>query len=298
LPGSYRLQWHTDDEGHSLLNDPEDDESFLKLEIFPLDDTDPGAGASGLLASFNFGLVEGIMVLALSKRDLELAVKAQPKHSEWSENEHDEADYYYHPDSSNDRVQVSYGNNASESYSFPPFMAADGTPVGGIGTGNATGCCSPPNAKTASGKKRSLGVIADPFGVRAALAKRQKTTMPPVQQPAQGSSGPAHDLKTAQRQNQANNPHPHRVYFQFVCNEVNAYLLVDYDSKHTGFLDFDADTGLLAAKGAYLLPEWFGDKPQSVSIFKVAHRPEGEKDRLKAWYEYDGRSWGGFRGSW
>jgi hypothetical protein len=85
------------------------------------------------------------------------------------------------------------------------------------------------------------------------------------------------------------------VYFQFVCNEINAYPVVDDRNEHIGPLDFD-QTGL-AANGIFYLPAWFGEKPQSISIFKVAEKPDsGEKP--KDWYEFDGRSWGGWGGRW
>jgi hypothetical protein len=74
------------------------------------------------------------------------------------------------------------------------------------------------------------------------------------------------------------------VYFQLGCTEVPGYPLRDEGNRHVGHLDFD-ETGL-AAKGVFYLPACFGKEAQSISIFKVAERPEWGKEP-EPWYWYN-----------
>jgi hypothetical protein len=173
------------------------------------------------------------MLLAMSRRAVELLREEQPKHSSYSENEDDGDDC---GDDDGHRVHVGFQNSDIK-------------------------------VKTKlTSEKRSLGDISDPYGVLAARAKRQKADAP--QQEAL---------------------HTNRVYFQFVCNDVGAYPVIDDANEHIGHLDFD-QTGL-AAKGVFNLPSNFGKGPQSISIFKISEKPETDK-KPKPWYEFDGRTWG------
>ena len=75
-----------------------------------------------------------------------------------------------------------------------------------------------------------------------------------------------------------------RVYFQFVCTEVDGKPLGDdnsTDDKHVGHFDFEPKSDMLTATGEYLLPEVFGDKAQSLSVFKISHEPEGRREDLR-----------------
>ena len=74
LVGSYRLQWHADDERCKKYSDPENDDDVMKINIFP---SDKDSSSRSLLASFDFGLVQGAMNLALSRQDVDLAVQEQ-----------------------------------------------------------------------------------------------------------------------------------------------------------------------------------------------------------------------------
>ncbi|KAK4236138.1 hypothetical protein C8A03DRAFT_17197 [Achaetomium macrosporum] len=216
LPGSYLVRWDGDSWRAEHYNDPFHDSDLMKLNIFP------SKSSHGVIASFTLGLIEGTMLLAMSKQAVERLREAQPRHSWRSESEASDDD----------------DDEASRDIKSKSKLTA---------------------------QKRPLGDIADPWGVQAARAKRQKLTAPKDE----GS-------------------HPLRVYFQFACNEVNGYPLVDDDNKHIGHFDFD-ETGL-AAKGVFDLPT-LGIKAQSISIFKVAEKPESDRE-LVPWYEFDGRSWG------
>ncbi|KAK4113317.1 hypothetical protein N656DRAFT_797201 [Canariomyces notabilis] len=221
LPGAYLVRWDDNSEDAERCNDPHHDIDVMKLNIFPAE------SSHGCKAYFNFGLIEGTMLLAMTKRGVEMLRDKQPKHSEWSD-----------PEVSDDDVH--------------------------------DGDCKTGEAKTQTkltGEKRSLGDIADPWGVQAARANRQQLT----------------GLKKAEEES-----HPNRVYFQFVCNEINGYPLVDDDNEHVGYLDFD-ETGL-AAKGNFDVPR-LGMKEQAIAIFKIAEKPASDKKPLP-WYEFDGRTWG------
>ncbi|KAK1829437.1 hypothetical protein QBC39DRAFT_332422 [Podospora conica] len=117
-----------------------------------------------------------------------------------------------------------------------------------------------------TGEKRQLGSVADPWGVEAARAKRQKPN-------------PA-----ARKQEVINI----RAYFQFVCNTVDGYPEVDDDNSHIGHFDFDATK--CSAKGQFILPVYFSE-PQPLTLFKISDTPSDEHQPME-WYMFDGRRWG------
>jgi hypothetical protein len=87
----------------------------------------PAKGPHGLKASFFFGTIGGTMLLAMCKRDVALLREKQPKHySKFAEDSDD--------DGYQDTVLFDEGNEAAKS--LPQ-----------------------------TGEKRSLGHIADPYGV-------------------------------------------------------------------------------------------------------------------------------------
>jgi hypothetical protein len=225
LAGSYLIKWHQNEsDGYGDYSDPRHDGDVMKLNIFP------PKSSHGVTASFLLGLVEGTMLLAMSKRDVEQLREEQPKHDPYSEWEHEDSD-------------------------------DDGTQNTNVLSKN-----------TWTGEKRQLGDVADPYGVLAARAKRQKTNAP-KQEPA----------------------HPNRVYFQFACNTVEAWPEVDDGNEHVGHLDFDR-TGL-AAKGVFYLPCYFRKTAQQIEIFKIADEPDSGKTP-KPWCMFDGRSWAAPWSSW
>lgn len=213
ITGSYIVRWEGEGRDNSF---PYDARDVLRLDIFPK------KSAHGLKASFEFGIIEGIMLLAKSKDSVERLRDEQPKDDDEDEEIGEEED----------------GTNAGNS-------------IQGL-------------ART--GQKRQLGSVADPWGVKAAMAKRQKREAVPKQE---------------SRSN--------RFYFQYVCNEAEAYPLVDDDNSHIGHLDFDASR--VSGQGSLNLPEW-SDEPQLFSIHKVSNRPADDKQPKREWYEYDGRRWG------
>ncbi|KAL2022211.1 hypothetical protein VTK56DRAFT_5821 [Thermocarpiscus australiensis] len=183
----------------------------MKLNIFPPE------SSHGVKASFFFGAFEGTMLLAMSRRAVELLREEQPKHSSDSEPEQSDDDGYI-------------------GYSFAGYRNKDAKSTSKL-----------------TGEKQTLGDVADPWGVQAARAKRQMTDA------------------AKQEEVRAN-----RVYFQFVCNKVEGYPVVDYRNEHVGHLDFD-HTGL-AAKGVLYLPTYLGNEAQPISIFKVAEKPASGSD--------------------
>ncbi|KAK0753787.1 hypothetical protein B0T18DRAFT_442311 [Schizothecium vesticola] len=110
-----------------------------------------------------------------------------------------------------------------------------------------------------TGEKRQLGSVADPWGVQAAMAKRQKPNpVIPKQEPI-------------------NN----RPYFQFACNSVNGYPEVDDNNSHIGHFDFD-DTKL-STKDQFSLPFYYGDDapPQPLTLYKTSDTPPDDHKPLE-----------------
>jgi len=134
LTGSYLVQWQHDRD-YNDFNDPYSDSELMKLDVFPPEST------HGVKASFCFGLIKGTMLLAMSKRGVELLREEQPKHSSYSEHDSDED----HEGQSG--LASTWHNNIK------------------VENTSTTG-------------KRQLGDIADPFGVQTARAKRQKMGAP------------------------------------------------------------------------------------------------------------------------
>jgi hypothetical protein len=191
LVGSYVVIW--EGEEGKQWGDPycEYPRYESRLDVFP------GKSTHGVRASFHFGLVEGTMLLATTRRSVELLrdeqSKGRGKHCDQEESD-------------------------EEGEEVPR-----------------------------TGEKRQLGSVADPWGVQAAMAKRQKPN--PV----------------TRKQAPINN----RAYFQFACNSVNGYPEVDDNNSHIGHFDFD-DTKL-SAKGQFSLPFYYGDDapPQPLTLYKT-----------------------------
>jgi hypothetical protein len=224
LPGSYVVEIHSerhDDEYKDLdHNDP-----LTRINVFP------AKSSHGVTAMFSFDGIEGTMLLAMSRRGVELLREEQPKHCPYSDAE-----------------------DSGEDFDGPSISRARRSGV---------------VKDILVGEKRSVGQMADPWGVQAARANRQKVA----------SSG--------QQEH-----HPNRVYFQFACNEIEGYPVVDQHNEYIGYLDFD-DTGL-AAKGVFSYPPQ-GIKNEAISICKIAEKPlVARGTEPMPWYEFDGRRWGGW----
>ncbi|KAJ4292226.1 hypothetical protein N0V88_005857 [Collariella sp. IMI 366227] len=211
LVGSYFVEWENNGD-YGDPNDPYCDSDLMNLNIRP------PKSSHGVKATFDFGIVEGVMLLGMSKRAVEQLREEQPKYSEYSD-----------PEDGNEEDKDEDNYDAATGESKPKLKSA--------------------------GEKRSLREVADPYGVLAARAKRQKMEAPKREQAE---------------------THPNRVYFQFVCSEINAYPLVDDKNEHVGYLDFD-QTGL-AAKGVFYLPEYFSKEPKSISVFKIAEKPKTDRE--------------------
>jgi len=217
------------------------------------------------------------MLLGMSRRAVELLREEQPKHSPSSESEaSDDDDDYDRGFKTQQTVRV-------------------------------------------TGEKRAIGEISDPFGVLAARAKRQQLSQAQnndvkvevsdkleVKEERDTSPSASNVLRqlppaanhTAVKKEQAPDSDtcsskPTRVYFQFVCNLVDHYPIVDENNSHIGHFDFDPETEFTTAEGVYHLSQLFRD-PQPLSIYKVASEPDLQANRPGDWYDYDGRKWGSF----
>jgi len=294
--GSYIVHWHGEEpKEYGDLNDPDSDLDVMRINVFPCKRC-----SHGLIASYWFGMFEGTMLLAKSKQELEWLREAQSKGSgrfgdiSGSESDDDADDLGLGPSNRDSEEREPGGEHDKARLirtGFETFYGSRKAVFGNNKTENKS-ARKPAEEKTkklpaeddkvkvktepAAGQKRTIGDMSDPWGVEAARLKRQ--------QMMGGTSAPA-------KPNQDSNPN--RIYFQFVAREVDGYPDVDDQNENVGHLDFDETR--LGAKGQFVWPRFWGkDEPQSISIFKVAEKPEYPPDE---WYMYDGRRWGGY-GTW
>lgn len=109
-----------------------------------------------------------------------------------------------------------------------------------------------------TGEKRQLGSMADPSGVQAAMAKRQKPD------------------PLTRKQDLINN----RAYFQIVLDPCyRSSELPDYDLNRIGHFDFD-DTKL-SATGQYSLPYYCGRPDPSFTLYKVSDTPTEKHEPME-----------------
>lgn len=130
LRGSYLVQWHRDRDCNNY-NNPRYEDEVMKINIFP------PKSPHGVNASFFLGLIEGTMLLGMSKRDVTRLREKQPKR-----------------------------------YSKPEEDSDDDGYQGGIHFGEGNENVMPLEQ---AGEKRPLEDIADPYGAQASRAKRLKT---------------------------------------------------------------------------------------------------------------------------
>ena len=127
----------------------------LSLDVFPV------KSAHGVVASFDFDSLSGTMLLGLSRRSVDLLREEQPK-GDSDEEPADDLD---------ESTQASFTGSTA---------AGPSTSRGRlVGTGSSVG------------QKRELGGVADPWGVQAAMAKRQKLKAEAQPQAASTSNMPA-----------------------------------------------------------------------------------------------------------
>ncbi|KAK4118386.1 hypothetical protein N657DRAFT_373658 [Parathielavia appendiculata] len=120
----------------------------------------PVKSSHGVVASFCFGTIEGTMLVGMSRRDVEMLREEQPKHCPYSD-----------PEDSGEDDRSPGASNTNRDRDVKGRLI---------------------------GRKRSVGQMADPWGVPAARVKRQKMN------------------SLAQDEDRAN-----RIYFQFAYNDVN-----------------------------------------------------------------------------
>ncbi|KAK0665237.1 hypothetical protein QBC41DRAFT_349798 [Cercophora samala] len=289
LPGKYVVK-ATSKELAEYDAGTENEEEMI-LNIFPTP-----SSTHGVKASFHFGLIEGTMLLGMSRRNVEMLREEQPKHSDYS----DRGD----SDEEDDAIGSGYFHSRGRR------LDDDGSTVGlSISSNWSTGLGNnskvkledakenkPPVSSPMVGQKRDVGNISDPWGVQAARAKRQQMmastsstkdeAQPIVKKEPESPRGNALFPRHLPPKSQ----HPNRVYFQFVYNDVGGYPDVDDGNKHIGHFDFDKEAGWLKATGMFHLPNLYCDKAQTISIWKISDVPS--KREPKEWYEFDGRRWG------
>ncbi|KAK3326941.1 hypothetical protein B0T19DRAFT_474813 [Cercophora scortea] len=270
LVGSYVVRW----EGEEGAQYSDQVNNQLTLDVFP------AKSAHGVTASFFFGVIEGAMLLALSEREVALLRDSEKK-----------KDPYYEESQANLYVSgVGYGRDDNE--------GADAINLGyGISTGHGS-ADGPACPSTLTDKKRRVGDVADPWGVQAAMAKRQKQAVRVKKEEEEDEDkdeqvGSKPLVKVKKEEGEDAKPlaeidtQPSRVYFQFAYNVVNGYPDVDDENEHVGYLDFDMSSS--SGDGVFHVPRWFGR--QSFSIFKIDDEPSGDKQPLD-WFEFGGRRWG------
>jgi len=277
LVGSYIVRWHGEEPKHyGDLNDPYMDADVMRINVFPCE------SSYGVKASFWFGMFEGIMLLAKSRRKLELLRKTQPKGllSDGEDSKSDTSD----EDSEDNGTDDEHDKPRLIKTGFGTFYGSRKAIFGDkkMESKSATTLADRVNVKKepVTGQKRTIGDISDPWGVKAARLKRQ----------LMGSTSML--AKPEQHEKPKEESVPNRIYFQFVANQVDGYPDVDDKNENLGHLDFDETR--LAAKGQFVWPRFWGkDEPQLISIFKVAEKPNHEH-QPDEWYMYDGRRWGGW----
>lgn len=280
LVGSYIVHWHGEEpKNYGDLNDPYSDVDVMRINIFPCESSD------GVIASFWFGMFEGVMLLAKSRRKLERLRNAQPKgllsDKDLDSNASDEGSKDNGTDDKHNKPGlIRTGSGALYGSRNAIFFGDQKMESKPVTTTPAEDNKVKVKKEPVTGQKRAIGDISDPWGVKAARFKRE----------LMGSTKTL--AKPEQREKPREESNPNRIYFQFVANQVDGYPEVDDENENLGHLDFDETR--LAAKGQFIWPCFWGkDRPQSISIFKVAEKPNHEH-QPNEWYMYDGRRWGGW----
>ena len=234
LFGSYIMRWHGEEpKKYGDLNDPYLDADVMGINVFPCENSD------GVKPSFWFGMSDGIMLIAKSRRKLERFRNTQPKGllSDEEGSDSDTSD------------EGSEDNGIDDEHDKPSLIRT------GFGTfcGSRKAIFRDPKMKRKSAttyaednkvdvkkevvtsQKRTIRDISDPWGVKAARIKRQLVgSISMLAKPEQHEK-----LKEESNHN--------RIYFQFVANQVNGYPDVNEKNEHLGHLDFDETR--LTAKG-------------------------------------------------
>ncbi|KAF7561368.1 hypothetical protein G7046_g2801 [Stylonectria norvegica] len=201
LPGSYIAKCaHLEDQ---YSHQGEGEYEFSTLDIFPSE------SRHGLSATFTLGFFGGTMLVAMSKRSVELLRDEQPTKG----------------DSDSD------GSEVDEQETKAPSEV------------------------------RQTGSTNDPWGVQAAMARRQQATAP------------------------APESHPNRVYFQVAYTEEWDRSYPDYKNENVGYLDFDPSR--VSAHGIIRFAGFFAEGLEW-SIYKVSDEPAPDVKR-RSWYTFDGR---------
>ncbi|KAK3681256.1 hypothetical protein B0T22DRAFT_485348 [Podospora appendiculata] len=267
LVGSYVVRW----DGKDGANYSDQVNNQLTLDVFPAKST------HGVTASFSFGFFEGTMLLALSQREVVLLRDEQKKDNPYAES-----------DTKSDLVGTGYGRDEDERADIIDSLGFV------ISTANASPA-GPAHPSTPTDKKRRVGDVADPWGVQAALAKRQKPNVRVKKEEDDDDENvgakPLVKIKKEEEEEEDAKPlaktdtEPSRFYFQFAYSIVEGYPDVDDENQNVGYIDFDMSSS--SGAGVFHICCWFSG-PQHFSIFKVAGEPSGNKEPM-SWFEFDGR---------
>ena len=249
LPGTYAVQWHGDigREPTSWVfvnrldyyNEPEEASRIMKLYILPAHDSD-----RGLRGIFKFGLVEGLMLMASSREDVDLFREEQPKRPEY-----DSYDELSWSDDDSDREEEEEQDGRRRR-----VIIRDASPCANRTPGNL--------------KRKHQQVDA---GDHVQAEYDQEETTPLKRQ--QFTTPVSNDKDKSEEPT-----HPNRIYFQMASlPHFDGTSLADQDNTHIGHFDFDPEKGFTAAKGEYNVPWLFDGYAQSVSIYKIADPKPDQK---------------------
>ncbi|KAM7210512.1 hypothetical protein V8F06_014100 [Rhypophila decipiens] len=249
------------------------------------------------------------MLLGLSRRSVDLLREEQPKRDGESDDLDDESDDTEKSTRANIYGGYDFGGGSSFPTNFTTRTATD--PF--TGKGRSVG------ASPSAGQKRELGAVADPWGVQAAMAKRQKMKAESHDDIGPLTAAPTlraldevcvkeepQDQQTPQPPAAltSNTPAPsQRTQPGFITSSAGYSDTNWYDpqkcekDENLGYFDFDSSK--VSAKGAFVLKSWWGAKGEPLSLFKVADQPksrfsDGSGATPAEWYMYDGRG----RGTW
>ncbi|KAK4213976.1 hypothetical protein QBC37DRAFT_462875 [Rhypophila decipiens] len=300
LYGKYIVRYQHEDDGlYGEYNG-----SKMALNIFPADKDCRG---HGLVASFDFGNIEGMMLLGMSRDKVVLLREGLLKDyrdydpADWDQDDEDEAE--------------SYLSSSTIAFGFGHFPSSNFTSQHGHQLGSLSSTTT--DSATVIGTKRPAPAatsIADPFGVLAARAKRQRM-MEEANVKTENPSGIPQDRKIKQEHNDSSSlaaippaptmtrfkkeepeastststsslappvvlppalpeqrqPTRRRIFFQLAYNDKGGWPDIDDNHRQVGHFDFDE----LGAKadGVFRLPS-YEQEIERLSIYKVSETPD------------------------
>ncbi|KAM7190690.1 hypothetical protein V8F33_009354 [Rhypophila sp. PSN 637] len=193
LIGKYLVRYEHEGDGlYAEFYDHMNGHSEMTLNIFPAGEDCRG---HGLVASFDFGNTEGTMLLGISREKVVLLRKGLLKDYRKYDRIFDDSD-----DSDNDG-NLAWSNNPS--FGFGPSQSSNFT---SRGQQLASSSSTTTGSATVAGTKRpapDTTSVADPFGVLAARAKRQRMLEEEAKAKANTHTGAKQEPKIKQEHNES-----------------------------------------------------------------------------------------------